>query len=126
MSGTLIINKNGIETNIISLVNELAIDYPVAFAGEGTQVRFNKIESDGIYVKVNKDAEGFVIDYNCVSAAARGIASALAGICGEEKTPMISAGAMLDVSRGMVIKVDRMKKYLRRMAMTGCNLLSSR
>ncbi|MBR2508384.1 MAG: family 20 glycosylhydrolase [Lentisphaeria bacterium] len=120
---SLVADKNSLPQNIIELAEALAEDYPIAFAGQGTKVTFNKIEADGIAFKVAKNSDGFVIDYNCTAACARGIASALAGICCEESTPMNSVGAMLDVSRGMVMKVDRVKKYLRRMAMSGCNLL---
>ena len=106
---SLVADKNSLPQNIIELAEALAEDYPIAFAGQGTKVTFNKIEADGIAFKVAKNSDGFVIDYNCTAACARGIASALAGICCEESTPMNSVGAMLDVSRGMVMKVDRVK-----------------
>lgn len=56
-----------------------------------------------------------LLEYNSIAGAARGIGAALAKIECEESTPFKTLGIMLDVSRNMVMTVDHLKMWFRRL-----------
>ena len=64
-----------------------------------------------------------LVEYNSIAAAARGIGSALGKIECDESTPFKTLGIMLDVSRNMVMRIDHLKMWLRRLALSGYNMV---
>ena len=64
-----------------------------------------------------------LLEYNSIAGAARGIGAALAKIECEESTPFKTLGIMLDVSRNMVMTVDHLKMWFRRLALSGYNMI---
>lgn len=61
------------------------------------------------------------VSASTLAAAARGILGAAAGIFRKESTPFTSLGIMLDLSRGMVMRPEHLKKWLIQLAVSGCN-----
>ena len=110
-----------IPADLAAALKNLAAEYPL-YAGEnGINLEFRKIRSDEIFSKVTCCDGKYLVEYSALSGALRGVGSALAGIECAESTPFVRLGIMLDVSRNMVMKVDHFKKWLRRMALSGCN-----
>lgn len=105
------------------LVNVLSEEYPISFSGEGIALEFEYRSADESSFECKISADGIKITYSTLAAAARGIGSALSGIECSENTPFKSLGIMLDVSRGMVMTVEHLKKWLRRLALSGCNMI---
>ncbi len=105
------------------LLMTLEEEYPVSDYGRGLRLKFRRVEAEGTLSRVIRKAGEVLVEYNSIQAAARGIGSALAKIEGEERTPFKMLGIMLDVSRNMVMKVDHLKMWFRRLALTGCNMV---
>ena len=105
------------------LLNTLGGEYPVSDGGRGLRLRFRKMRGDGILSRTIRSKGEVMVEYNCAAGAARGVGSALSGVTGEESTPFETLGIMLDVSRGMVMTVEHLKMWLRRLALSGCNLV---
>ena len=108
------------------LLETLGEEYLLAEGGRGLKLRFRRIDpgKDGAVVsRVVRSRGEALVEYSAVAAAARGIGTALAGHAGTSETPFRSLGIMLDVSRNMVMKVDHLKMWLRRLALSGCSLL---
>ena len=111
--------KCEVSPEIDTLLNTLAEEYPVSEGGRGLKLKFEYVNSEKSFSRVSRSKGGVKIEYSTLSGAARGIGSALARIEGEHSTPFKSLGIMLDVSRGMVMRVEHLKKWLRRMALAG-------
>ena len=105
------------------LLNTLAEEFPVSDGGRGLKLKFKRIKSDETVTRVTRSKGGVEVGYTSIAAAARGIGSALSRLDGENKTPFSTLGIMLDVSRNMVMTVDHLKMWLRRLALAGCNLV---
>ncbi len=105
-----------------ALLELLGEEYPVYPAGRGANLKFRRVDADGALSRVTRQNGGVLVEYNSVSAAARGIGSALANLDGEETTPFKTLGIMLDVSRNMVMTVEHLRKWFRRLALAGYNL----
>lgn len=113
--------ENNTPQELQILLNTLAEEYPINEGGRGLKLKFQHIESDEQISRVVRARGEVTVEYSSISTAARGIGSALAKLDGEEKTPFRSLGIMLDVSRGMVMRVEQFKKWLRRLALAGYN-----
>ena len=95
-----------------------------AAAGKPGELKFERIaeNSDEVISEVEfNDNGGALIRYNTISAAARGIGSALAGIAGRQSTPFTMLGVMLDFSRNIVFTLPMLEKVFRRLALLGFN-----
>ena len=110
-------------TELIPMLNTLADEYPVSDSGRGLKLKFKRIASKETTVRVIRSKGGVEVEYSTISAAARGIGSALSRLEGENSTPFTTLGIMLDVSRNMVMTVDHLKMWFRRLALAGCNLV---
>ena len=108
---------------IRDLLRTLSEEYPISFEGEGRLLSFRKTDSSDTSFSCEISEKEVVIHYSTLSAAARGLASAFAGIGCRESTPFKTLGIMLDVSRGMVMKAEHLKKYFRRLALAGYNMV---
>ena len=112
--------KSGeVSPEIAMLLTTLADEYPVSEGGRGLKLKFEKIESAESVCRVSRSKGEVKIGYSTLAAAARGVGSALARIEENVSTSFKSIGIMLDVSRGMVMRVEHLKKWLRRLALTG-------
>lgn len=105
------------------LLTALGGEYPVSEGGRGLRLRFRKMNSAGILSRTIRAKGEVLVEYNTPTGAARGVGSAFSGVTGEESTPFETLGIMLDVSRGMVMTVEHLKMWLRRIALSGCNLV---
>ncbi|MBQ6352773.1 MAG: family 20 glycosylhydrolase, partial [Lentisphaeria bacterium] len=105
------------------LLNSLGGEYPVTEGGRGLRLKFRKMRGDGILSRTIRSKGEVTVEYNCTAGAARGVGSAFSGVTGEERTPFETLGIMLDVSRAMVMTVEHFKMWLRRLALSGCNLV---
>ncbi len=105
------------------LLNALSEEYPVSDGGRGLKLKFKRIKADETISRVIRSKGGVEVEYTSIPAAARGIGSALARIEGENKTPFTTIGIMLDVSRNMVMTVEHLKMWFRRLALAGCNFV---
>ena len=119
----LIWNPESTPTELRPMLESIAEEYPVSPHGRGLKVTFEKIKSTGVALEVVRSKGEVKIRYSSVSAAARGVGAAMSKIDGKESTPLQTLGIMLDVSRNMVMKVEHVKFYLRKMALAGYNLL---
>ena len=108
---------------LLDLVTVLGEEYPISDSGRGLKATFRRVEGEGIIANVIRSRGAVTIEYNCIAGAARGIGSALSKIEAKESTPFKTLGIMLDVSRNMVMKVDHIKAWMRRLALCGYNML---
>jgi hexosaminidase len=124
MRSPLYWNKEKVTNELQKLLNSLGDEFPI-LEGEnnnGQRLDFCFVE-EGQGLKVSQEESRTTIYHNTLSEAARGVGSALAQIEESSTTPFRSLGIMLDCSRNAVMKVDHLKKWLRRMALMGYNLL---
>ena len=110
-----------VPAEINNLLTTLSAEYPISDGGRGLKLKFKKIEAEENVSRVIRSRGAVEIEYSTLSGAARGIGTALAKLDGEESTPFKSLGVMLDLSRGLVMKVEHVKKWLRRLALSGYN-----
>ena len=108
---------------LCGMLDTLGEEYPLSDGGRGLKLRFRKVESDGVLSRTIRSKGEVLVEYNTLSGAARGVGSAFSGLTGEERTPFKTLGVMLDVSRGMAMTVEHIRMWLRRMALSGCNLV---
>ena len=120
---TISVQKETIPSELQELVLTLAEEYPINFDGTGKTIFFEKIESGENRFSCRINDDNITVTYSGLSAAARGLSSALAGVECSESTPFKRLGIMLDVSRGMVMKVEHLKKWFRRLALSGYNVV---
>ena len=112
--------KSGeVSPDIAALLNTVAEEYPVCEGGRGLKLKFEKIKSDKSVSRVSRSKGGVKIEYSTLAGAARGIGSALARVEENVSSSFKTVAIMLDVSRGMVMRVEHLKKWLRRMALAG-------
>ena len=119
----LVWRRDDVSRELHGLLEALGGEYPVSEGGRGLRLRFRKVKGDGILSRTIRSKGEVLVEYNTPAGAARGLGSAFSGLTGEESTPFKTLGIMLDVSRGMVMTVEHLKMWLRRMALSGCNLV---
>lgn len=117
----LIWNPNEACPEMNKLLRTLGEEYPLKEKGPGRRIKFKKVENTA-NLRVKKNAEGFLIEYGCNSAAARGIGYALSGLEIEEKPSFKTFGILLDCSRTGIVTVEHFKRWLRRLALMGYNM----
>ncbi len=105
------------------LLETLEEEYPVSALGRGLKLKAKRVTAEGTISRVKRSPGEVLIEYNTIAGAARGIGAALAKIECDESTPFKSLGIMLDVSRNMVMRVEHLKMWFRRLALSGCNLV---
>ncbi|MDR0933437.1 MAG: beta-N-acetylhexosaminidase [Victivallales bacterium] len=106
-----------------ALLSTLEEEFPVYSSGRGLKLKAKRVNGDGTISRVKRSPGEVSVEYNSIAGAARGIGSALGNIECDENTPFKTLGIMLDVSRNMVMKVDYLKSYFRRLALTGYNMV---
>lgn len=103
-----------------NMLRTLADEYPVEENGEGLPVEIRRTPGNGLAVERRNG--GFAIECGTVSAAARGVAHALAGTECRERREFETFGILLDCSRTGIVTVEHFKHWLRRLALLGYNL----
>ena len=104
---------------VAAALRALEAEYPISEGGRGLKVRFVPVKSSETVSRVDRNRGGVTIEYSNLAGALRGVGSALAKLDGGEHTPFVGLGIMLDVSRNMVMRVEHLKKWLRRLALCG-------
>lgn len=106
---------------LIPALQILESEYPISEGGRGLKLKFRKVDSKNVLSRVLRNRGEVTIEYSTLTAALRGVGTALAKLDGEENTTFEKLGIMLDVSRNMVMRPEHFKKWLRCMALCGCN-----
>ena len=119
----LVWQRNSTPEELHPLLETLSCEYPISESGSGIKLSFQKVECDTLYVNVAKQGRKALISYSSIAAAARGIGMVSAGLQGENKATFETVGIMIDVSRNMVMTVEHFKKWLRRLALSGGNIV---
>ena len=117
----LVWSKAGTPPELFPLLETLGEEFPVSGSGKGLKVEFKRIQNQETVSNVIRSKGKVLIEYSSLTAAARGLGSALAGIEGRNVTSFTTLGIMLDVSRNMVMKVDALKRWFRLLALAGHN-----
>lgn len=113
--------REDVPQEIAVMLDTLAEEYPLCEGGRGLKLKFKPVTSGENFSRVSRSKGEVLIEYSSLSGAARGIGSALSRIEEECTTPFKKLGIMLDVSRGMVMRVEHLEKWLRRLALSGYN-----
>lgn len=110
-------------------VSALGEEYPIATqqTGDACEVRFQQVgETEPLSVSASEGTA--LVAYQTVPHACRGIGLLLGlpdeeSISVDENPGFETMGLMLDCSRNAVMRVSAVKKWLRRMALSGLNML---
>ncbi len=120
----LIWDRGSVPAELSLLLETLREEYPIYESGKGIHLEFKK-QGKGVDVKIERGKA--LVGYSSVTTAARGIGTILSGLPEvgsslSEEPRFKSIGIMLDASRNAVMKVEHLKRYLRRLALLGYNL----
>jgi hypothetical protein len=127
MALTLYWKRSAATPEIAQALDELATEYPLR-EGAGEPALEFAAGAPGQQVQVSRTAGSVRITYSAVSDALRGVGAALAGLPEKagtltEARPFSTLGIMLDCSRNAVMEVEHIKKWLRRLALFGYNMM---
>ncbi|MDD5598539.1 MAG: family 20 glycosylhydrolase [Victivallaceae bacterium] len=114
-------NQAKTPSELHSILETLAVEYPISPVNGEVELCFTQTESKG-KSSVKFTAGKAEITYNRPVDAARAIGNALAGLESDEHTEFKTYGIMLDCSRNAVMTVAHFKKWLRRLALMGYNM----
>ena len=117
----LVWNRSDTPQELYPMLETIGEEFPVSCTGKGLKVEFKRIANTDTVSNVIRSKGKVLIEYTSVSAASRGLGSAMADIEGRNSAPFTTLGIMLDVSRNMVMKVDALKRWFRRLALAGHN-----
>ena len=119
----LVWRSNDVPEELHTLLETLEEEYPVSPSGRGLKLKAERVGGEGTVSRVRRSPGEVLIEYNSIAGAARAIGGAFAKIECDESAPFKTLGIMLDVSRNMVMRVDHLKMWFRRLALTGCNMV---
>ena len=119
----LVWRSTDVPEELHTLLATLEEEYPVSGFGRGLKLKAKRVKGDGTVSRVTRSPGEVLLEYNSIAGAARGIGAALAKIECKESTPFKTLGIMLDVSRNMVMTVDHLKMWFRRLALSGYNMI---
>lgn len=122
-NGKFVWKREETPAELYAMLERLEEEYPISDQGRGLKLSFKPVCDAETVSRVTRSRGTVLIEYTSLAAAARGIGTAFAGLDGEEKTPFEHLGIMIDLSRNMVMTVDHLKMWLRRLAISGCNEL---
>ena len=115
-------NRDTTQDSLNSLLDTLAEEFPFSSNGGTLALEFVSQAALGS-LRVTNSASGVRIEYGSIRTAARGIAHALAGTTANETSTFETMGIMLDCSRHAVMTVPYVKRWMRRLALMGYNML---
>ncbi len=115
-------------TELHAALGELAVEYPVRPGQGDLAVTFERIA--GASCTLSRRGATATIRYGQVNLALRAVAALLAGVVADggelrEDAAVARVGIMLDCSRNAVMQPDHVERWLRRMALMGCNLFQA-
>ena len=119
----LVWRSTDVPEELHTLLETLEEEYPVSPLGRGLKLKAKRVGGEGTVSRVRRSPGEVLIEYNSIAGAARAIVAAFAKIECDEKTPFKTLGIMLDVSRNMVMRVDHLKMWFRRLALSGYNMV---
>lgn len=120
-------DANSLPADVATALSTLAEEYPLDAQQGAVQLGFSRTDEPGV-VEVTASGDRAQIAYHTVTQACRGIGLLLGLAQGEdgrwrEQCGFETMGLMLDCSRNAVMTVVQVKKWLRRMALSGYNML---
>ena len=120
-------DANSLPADVAAALSTLAEEYPLDAQQGAVQLGFSRTDEPGV-VEVTASGDRAQIAYHTVTQACRGIGLLLGLAQGEdgrwrEQCGFETMGLMLDCSRNAVMTVVQVKKWLRRMALSGYNML---
>ena len=118
---SLMWSKADTPTELHSILETLACEYPISSSNGEFELKFTQIEDNGRST-VHFAGKVVEITYNRPSDATRAVGNALAGLESDENTEFKTYGIMLDCSRNAVMTVKHFKSWLRRLALMGYNM----
>jgi hypothetical protein len=118
---SLVWSKENTPVEMHSILEALAVEYPISPVNGEYELKFTKTDSVGKSI-TKFNGSSIEITYNRPADAARAVGNALAGVESDEHTEFKTFGIMLDCSRNGVMKVGHFKKWLRRLALMGYNM----
>jgi len=127
MALTLYWNRSRVAPELAEALAELAVEYPLHEGAGEPELEF-VVGAARAPLQVSRPAATIRITYSTLGDALRGVSGALAGLP-EEGKPISEArafttlGIMLDCSRNAVMTVDHIKRWLRRLALLGYNMM---
>lgn len=127
MSEFLFWNPEEVPSDLAEALRALAEEYPLR-EGEGAPtVSFAPSLEEG-RCRATRTGDVFHVEHARINDALRGVGAALAGLPGDgetvdERSPFTALGIMLDCSRNAVMKVEHVKRWLRRLALLGYTMV---
>ena len=118
---SLMWSKEKTPAELHSLLEALAVEYPVSPVNGEFALKFTQTDAAGKSA-VRFSGKNVEIVYNRTADAARAVGNALAGLESDENTEFKTYGIMLDCSRNAVMTVKHFKSWLRRLALMGYNM----
>jgi len=118
---SLMWNKANTPAELHSILETLAVEYPVSSTNGEFELKFTQTEAAGKSA-VHFAGKTVEITYNRPADATRAVGNALAGLESDENTEFKTYGIMLDCSRNAVMTVKHFKCWLRRLALMGYNM----
>ena len=127
MAKKLFWNKANAGAGLAKALATLSEEYPIAEGKGSPSLVFKPGRPDG-EIEVSRDGGNLLISYGSFADALRGVGAALAdtvptGKSLLEKRPFTTFGIMLDCSRNAVMRADYVKRWLRRLALFGFNMV---
>jgi hypothetical protein len=127
MALTLYWNRSQVASELAPALAELAVEYPLR-EGAGAPALDFIVGEAGAPLQVTRAGATIRITYATLCDALRGVGAALAGLPDEgqpitEARAFTTLGIMLDCSRNAVMTVDHVKRWLRRLALLGYNMM---
>ncbi|MEA4863092.1 MAG: family 20 glycosylhydrolase [Victivallaceae bacterium] len=113
--------RSEVAPEVAAMLEILAAEYPLCEGGDGVELAFVPAGRTGVS-NVRNDGRKITVEYGSLTAAARGVGTALAGLSGDSETTFETYGIMLDASRNGVMTVAHFKKWLRQLALYGYNM----
>lgn len=123
MLAKLIWDPEETPAELVPMLHTIAEEYPISDRGRGLKINFKKIKGRETVSRVLRSRGEVTVEYTSLAAAGRGIGNAFIKREAEESTPLETVGIMLDCSRNMVMKVEHVKLWLRKLALSGYNQL---
>jgi len=121
-------DTDSVPSELAAALALLSEEYPIlASVGDALPVEWSHADAPGV-LQVDVTNESARITYDTLAQACRGLGLLLslqAGTTGEwrEQSAFRTLGLMLDCSRNAVMRVAQIQKWLRRMALSGYNML---
>jgi hypothetical protein len=105
----------------------LMSEYPLLSKKGDVKLLFKPMTSDKRSIVVRRNGSEATIEYSDLTAAIRGLGTVLSRLdeqryVSEEQLSFQTFGIMLDCSRNAVMKVEHLKRWLRKLALLGYNM----